>query len=450
MEHFDCLVLGGGSGGLAMARRAARHGAQVAIVEGRDLGGTCVNRGCVPKKILWNAAQVADAQKDAFSYGFSAVLPKFEWRRFRDAREAEIARLRGIYAASLEREGVRWLRGWGTVQSSGAEGFVVAVNGELFSSQHLVLATGGEPHLPEFVGAELGLSSDGFFELEEQPESAIVVGGGYIAVETAGVLAALGTRVTMVFRRQGILQGFDSMLGERLAAAMKEGGVEFVPGFDPSGLRRVGASLELSSVDGRTLSTDGVVFWGTGRTPRTRGLGLEALGVELDARGFVRTDEFENTNVPGVFAIGDITGKKELTPVAIAAGRKLAERLFAGQADAQLDYCDIPTVLFSHPPIGTVGCSEEFARERHEKVRVYQAEFTDTYHRFSHRAVKTTMKLVCVGDDERVVGLHVIGRSADEMLQGFAVALKMGATKADFDRTVAIHPTASEEFVTLR
>lgn len=446
-HKWDCLVVGGGSGGLAAARRAAQYGARVALVEERDLGGTCVNRGCVPKKMLWNAAQVAEAQRDALSYGFAAVEPQLDWERFRQAREGRLERLREIYAGHLEKAGITVLRGFGSLEAAGQ----VRVGSVIHEAAHIVLAPGGAPVVPELPGASWGISSDGFFELREQPRRVAIVGAGYIAVELAGLFASLGSEVTLFVRRDGVLRRFDAFLRERLESALEQSGVELVREFPVQRVEKEQAGLRLVGPEGTHGKSFDTLIWATGRAPRTSGLNLEAAGVQTDERGYIQVDEFEQTTVPGVYALGDVTGKIELTPVAIAAGRKWADRVFGGQAGALLDYQDVPTVIFSHPPIGTVGLSEEEARQRWgEAVRTYQTDFVDTYYSFAHRRQRTGMKLVCVGEEERVVGIHLIGRGADEILQGFAVALRMGATKADFDRTVAIHPTAAEELVTLR
>lgn len=446
--HYDFLVLGGGSGGLAAARRASKCGARVALVEAADLGGTCVNRGCVPKKMLWNAAQVAEAQRDAQSYGFAVVEPIFDWARFKQGRDASIGRLRAIYEKNLGNDRVELVRGYGQLVGPNR----LQVGEQALSAEHLLVATGGSPRRPDILGAELGITSDEFFELSERPQRVLVVGGGYVAVETAGVLAALGSEVTLAFRGQEPLRSFDALLRKRLNEELVHGGIHVVASFHPTALRRSDSGLELAGADGRRLSGIDAVIWAVGREPATRGLGLQEQDVKLDARGCIVVDEWQATTRAGIYAIGDVTGRAELTPVAIAAGRRLADRLFDGQTHAKLDYADIPTVVFSHPPIGTVGLTEEQAREKYGnlEVKIYGSEFADSYMTFAHRRTLTSMKLVCVGESERVVGIHIIGRSSDEIIQGFAVALRMGATKADLDRTVAIHPTASEELVTMR
>lgn len=455
MSSFDFVVLGGGSGGIAAARRAARYGAKVLLIEAGDLGGTCVNRGCVPKKHFWNAAYIAETLHYAGAHGFKEVPPTFEFDRFSELVRGEVRRLNGIYEANLEREGVTLIRGWGRLLGSGR----VMVDGQEYHGKHVLLASGGRPRRPKgIIGEELGLTSDDFFLLKEQPKRVLIVGAGYIAAEFASVLQSLGSEVSLMVRRDRVLGDFDDSLSQGLTAEIAE---------KMTLLTQTNATKLERRSDGVFVSVDGArgpgeigpfdaVFWAIGRDPNTDGLGpsdggLESIGVKLDGAGAIVTDQYENTTLPGVYAVGDVTGKVTLTPVAIAAGRKLADRLFGGQPDAHLDYSLVPTVIFSHPPIGTVGLSEAAAVERFPgQVKVYSARFTDSYYSFANPKPKTSMKLVCVGEEERIVGLHVLGRSADEMVQGFAVALRMGATKADFDRTVAIHPTASEEFVTMR
>jgi glutathione reductase (NADPH) len=447
MRELDFIVIGGGSGGLAAARRAAVFGARTLLVEAGRIGGTCVNVGCVPKKISWYAASLAEVLHDAPDYGLELAPGGFDLGRLRRARDAYVARLRDVYTRNLERDGVERKAGFATFVDAGT----VEIGAERVRAPHVLLATGGAPRVPAVPGAELGITSDGFFDLERLPERPLVVGAGYSAVELAGILQALGSHVTLAVRGRELLKHFDPMLGEGLAEAMRGAGVELVLDFESARLSRSPDGLELTGADGRVLGAD-LVLWAIGRVPATRGMGLDRAGVALDAQGLVRVDAFQATNVPGIYAVGDVTNLgPHLTPVAIAAGRKLADRLFGGQPEARLDYADIPSVVFSHPPVGSVGLSEPQARERFgDAVRVYTQAFTSLYHGVTRRKSLTRMKLVVVGPEERVVGIHALGIGSDELIQGFAVALKVGATKADFDRTVAIHPTAAEEFVTMR
>lgn len=447
--HFDYLVIGGGSGGLASARRAARHGAKVGLIEAGRLGGTCVNVGCVPKKVMWNAASIAEALHDAHDYGFEAKAGPFNWKKVKDARDAYVKRLNDIYRRNLEVDEVTSIEGYAKFVGPKT----VEVNGEKYSGDHVLIAVGGRPRWPSIPGAELGMSSDGFFELEQLPEKVGVVVAGYIAVELAGIFRTLGADVTLFIRHEHFLRSFDVMVRETLMETMLDDGVNVETGRELVKVeRREDGKFCVTESRGNKVEPFDALVWAIGRVPNTDQLGLDTSGVTMDDQGHVHVDDFQNTNVDGVYAVGDVTGKHQLTPVAIAAGRRLADRLFCGQTDAKLDYENIPTVVFSHPPIGTVGLTEDEAHERWgtDGVNCYTTRFTNMYHALTTRKTPTAMKLVTVGAHDRVVGVHVIGMGADEMMQGFAVAVKMGATKADFDRTVAIHPTAAEELVTLR
>lgn len=443
---FDLIVLGGGSGGIATARRAAEYGARVAVVEGGRLGGTCVNVGCVPKKLMWNAAELVGAMDDARGYGFDVQTGRHDWAALKKNRDAYVARLNTLYEANLARSNVEFIRGWGRLLADR----VVEVGGKRFSAERIVVATGGKPRLPDLPGAALGLTSDGFFALEQRPERVAVVGGGYISLELAGVFAALGSNVTLVARHTSLLRDFDPLLIEAAMQGLADLDVKVMLQCTSTALtRNADGQLDLQLHGGETLVGQDAVVWAIGRDPLTDHIDA---GVQRDARGFLSVDDFQQTSLPGVFAIGDVTGKVALTPVAIAAGRRLADRLWGGMTDRKLSYEDIPTVLFAHPPLGTVGLTEAQARERFgdDAVKTYRASFVPMYHAFTAARPKTHMKLVTAGAEQRVVGVHVAGRGADEMLQGFAVAVRMGATKRDFDDTLAIHPTAAEELVTMR
>jgi glutathione reductase (NADPH) len=447
VEQFDLVVIGGGSGGMAAARRAAKHGAKVALIEGGRLGGTCVNRGCVPKKMFWNAAQIAESLFDAESYGFLPVERVFNWARFKEGRDAYIERLNEIYARNLDLDDVILIRGWAKLDGHRQ----VRVGQRVLQGEHLILAPGGKPRIPPIFGAELGMTSDGFFELAAQPRRVAIVGAGYIAVEIAGVLNALGSDVTLLLRGEKPLRRFDSLVSDALMEELSAQGVNVITGFVPRKVERLEDGLRIECDSEHFESGFDELIWAIGRAPRLVDLGLQAENIELNEDGTIVVDEWEETSVERVYAIGDVTGKMELTPVAIAAGRHLSDRLFGGKPEAKLDYKEVPTVVFSHPPIGTVGLTEDQAIEEYgDGVKCYTTRFVDMYYALASRKVRTVMKVVTVGAKERVVGIHVFGRSADELIQGFAVALRMGATKADLDRTVAIHPTAAEELVTLR
>ncbi|MGA8260771.1 MAG: glutathione-disulfide reductase [Arenicellales bacterium] len=442
---YDYIVIGGGSGGIASARRAASYGARVLLIESQRMGGTCVNVGCVPKKVMWNTSAVAETLRDAAGYGFTVDDARFDWPAIRRARDAYVARLNGIYQKGLDTSGVQTLKGFARFYSPKK----VQVGDDVYCAEHILIATGGAPIVPHVHGAGLGITSDGFFELEELPRRVVTVGAGYIAVELAGVLHGLGAEVTMVLRYDEFLRTFDATLRERLMTLSEEAGIRFRRHTRVTALEKSGEGIDVHLDDGSAIANADCVLWAVGRFPNTAHLGLEHAEVECDGYGHVVTDAFQNANVPGIYAIGDVTGRKQLTPVAIAAGRRLADRLFGGQADASLDYENIPSVVFSHPPIGTVGLSEEEARARFGDVKVYTGRFVNMYYAVLDRKPASAVKLVTHGPDEKIVGCHVIGDGADEMIQGFAVAVRMGARKKDFDDTVAIHPTAAEELVTL-
>ena len=448
-DEFDLVVIGGGSGGLAAAQRAAEYGARAVVIESGRLGGTCVNVGCVPKKIMWNAAELGSAQHDAHDYGFHVEEWGHDWHALKRKRDAYLTHLNGIYAANLARRNVELLR----ARASFVDARTVSAAGRTVSAPHIIIATGGRPQVPQVPGAELGITSDGFFELETLPPSVIVAGAGYIAVELAGIFAGLGAQTTLAMRAATPLRTFDPMIGKATVAMLREAGVTLVTEVQAAAVARgADGALSIKLKDGRTVGPWDCLLWAIGREARVTELGLERAGVRLDAAGFVATDLYQATSAAGIYAVGDVAGRAQLTPVAIAAGRRLADRLFGGQAGRHLDYENIPTVIFGHPPIGTVGLTEPAARERygHDAVKVFHASFVPLYNAVTEAKPRTEMKLVTIGAEERIVGLHVVGPGADEMLQGFAVAVRMGATKKDFDDTVAIHPTSAEEFVTMR
>jgi glutathione reductase (NADPH) len=452
MKDYDYIVIGGGSGGIASARRAAAHGAKVALVEARRIGGTCVLTGCVPKKLMFNAASIAETLADAEGYGFSFEPPRVDWATLKSRRDAAVERLVGIYEKNLDTAGVTTVRGRAKLLPTKRVGVhEVEIDGERISGRHVLIATGGSPRVPALPGAQLGITSNGFFELETQPKKIAVVGSGYVAMELAGIFQQLGTQVTVLSRTALPLERFDPMLREELLGHLKSTGVEFLPETEAVRLIRTDSS-QLKLIDQKKNEHVGfdTVLWAVGRTPASAGLGLEGVGVETDAGGHIVVDEYQNTSAANVHALGDVTGKAKLTPVAIAAGRALSDRLFAGKSERKLDYENIPTVVFSHPPIATVGLTEVQARECFgDDVAVFNTRFTNLFHSLTKIRPKTAMKIVTQRSTDRVLGVHVIGRNADEMIQGVAIAVRMGATKADFDRTVAVHPTGAEELVTI-
>jgi glutathione reductase (NADPH) len=446
-EAFDFISIGGGSGGLASAQRAAEYGAKTAVIESGRLGGTCVNVGCVPKKVMWNAASIALGRADAADYGFGVSTGDHDWGVLKHKRDAYIARLNAIYARNLEAKGVAYRQG----AARFLDAHTVEVNGDRLSARHIVIATGGVPMVPALPGAELGITSNGFFELERRPQRVAVIGSGYVACELAGAFHELGSQTELFIRKDHVLTHFDVMLGKSLMREMQAQGTPIHLGVVPAALVERSGTKTLVAADGREFAGFDCVLWAIGRAANLAGLAPDAAGIERDADGFIITDQFQNTNVAGVYAIGDVTGRAALTPVAIAAGRRLSDRLFGGKPERHLNYEMIPSVVFTHPPVGSVGLSEREARGQFgDAVKVYVAEFTPMYHAMTARKTRTDMKLVCVGPTEKIVGCHIIGLGADEMLQGFAVAIRMGATKSDFDDTVAIHPTSAEELVTMR
>jgi glutathione-disulfide reductase len=446
-QHYDIIAIGGGSGGLAVAEKAAAFGKKVAVIESYRMGGTCVNNGCVPKKIMWYAANLAHAVDDANDFGIPAQRGQTDWQKLVNGRANYISNINQYWNSYVDDSGIDRISG----QASFISDNTVDVNGELYTADHIVIATGGRPIVPPVPGAKLGITSDGFFALQQQPKKVAVIGGGYIGVELSGVLRALGSEVTIIALEDRIMELFDPMISDVLSEEMQRQGIRVQTGFQVTALAQHDAGIALTSKDSSTLDGFDTVIWAVGRTANTRELQLENTGVAMLGNGIIPVDDYQNTNIDGIYAIGDVTGKTALTPVAIAAGRKLAERLFGGNSSSRVDYDNIPSVVFSHPPIATVGVTEAKARAQYANdVTVYQTEFTPMRHALSAHGSTTAMKLVCAGSDEKVVGIHIIGDNSDEMLQGFAVAVKMGATKADFDSTMAIHPTSAEELVTMR
>jgi len=448
-EQYDLIAIGGGSGGLSVAERAAEYGARCAVIEKGLIGGTCVNVGCVPKKVMWYASDLAYALKNAADYGFDLNLNGFHWQKLIKGRQSYISGINNWYHDYLKENRIDEITG----SASFIDAKTLDVNGVTYSAEHIVIAPGGTPVIPDIPGADFGITSDGFFALQEQPRKVAIVGSGYIAVELAGVLNALGSEVTLLVRGHYVLSHFDMLLRDVLMKELLSVGINVITNTTVESVTRTNTDdIHLSCHNNQHYAGFDCLLWAIGRKPNIEGLNLEQIGVKCSESGAIKVDDYQNTNVPGVYALGDATNKVPLTPVAIAAGRRLADRLFNNQADRHLDYQNIPTVIFSHPPAGTMGLSEEDARKKFgsDQVKAYQTSFTPMAYAFTRHQPKTAMKLVTVGDDEKIVGCHIIGTGADEMLQGFAVAIKMGATKADFDNTVAIHPTSAEELVTMR
>lgn len=448
MKTYDYIVIGGGSGGIASANRAGMHGAKVLLIEGNELGGTCVNVGCVPKKVMWQASTILETiERDASSYGIQADVKHVDFKELVEKREKYIDFLHGAYQRGLDSNNVEAIKGYARFVDSQT----VEVNGESYQANHILIATGGKPSKMTIPGGEYAIDSNGFFALTELPKSTIVLGAGYIAAEFSGVLNGLGSEVMWAYRKERPLRTFDKMLSDNLIEMYQEAGIHTYANFTASEITKNGDVYTVTFENGETLMAECVLFAG-GRVPNTDVLGIEKTNVELDEKGFIKVDKFQNTTDSNIYAIGDVIGKIDLTPVAIAAGRRLSERLFNGKENSYLDYDLVPTVVFTHPPIATIGLTEEQALTTYGEgqLKIYRSRFTPMYFALNDYRQKCEMKLICVGEEEKIVGLHAIGVGVDEMLQGFAVAIKMGATKADFDNTVAIHPTGAEEFVTMR
>ncbi|MBE8189881.1 MAG: glutathione-disulfide reductase [Candidatus Thioglobus sp.] len=441
-KHYDMIAIGAGSGGLSAVERASEYGKKCLVIEDKVIGGTCVNVGCVPKKVMWFAANAASKISNASGFGFDIDIKGFSWKKLKQVRDDHVKGITSWYDGYLQKLGIDYIQGFGKLVDRNT----VAVNGSEFTADRIVLSPGGEPGVPPIEGAEFGITSDGFFELKQLPKKVAIVGGGYIGVELAGVLNELGSDVEIFARADKLLTGFDVTIQEILARDYIGHGVKI---HYHRSVNKLTKDKTISTNEGEFSGFD-TVIWAVGRSPMTKDLGLDNAGIDHDKRGFIATDKYQTTNIDNIFALGDATGRAPLTPVAIAAGRRLSDRLYNNMPERYLSYENIPTVVFTHPPIGTIGMTEEQARNQFEKVKIYHSEFTPMADAFMRHKTTTALKLICVDLDEKVIGCHIIGHGADEMLQGFAVAIKMGATKADFDNTIAIHPTSSEELVTMK
>ena len=442
--QYDLFTIGAGSGGVRASRMSARYGAKVAVAESLYLGGTCVNVGCIPKKLFSYAAHVHDDIADAAGFGWHIEAPSFDWPTLRANKDKEIARLNQVYERLLVDAGVDIMRGRATL----LDAHTVAINGQQFSARHILIATGGWPVKPDIPGAEHAISSNEFFHLESLPRRVVVFGGGYIAVEFSSIFNGLGAETTLVNRGPQVLKDFDADLGIMLAAEMAKKGIDMRLGTSIEQIEKQGAAYKVSLNGGEVLEADCVLF-ATGRAPHTANLGLEAAGVVLNKNGAIKVDAQFRTSVPTIYAIGDCTDTLALTPVALAEGMVVADQLF-NDGKRSVGYDNIPTAIFSHPNVGTVGLSEAEARKRYAEVKIFKSNFRALKHTLSGNAERTLMKLIVDAASDRVLGVHMVGADAGEIIQGFAVALNCGATKAQFDATIGIHPTAAEEFVTMR
>ena len=435
------IAIGAGSGGLSAVERASEYGKKCLVIENKKVGGACLNVGCVPKKVMWFAANSATNIKNASGFGFDVSLNNFDFAKLKKGRDDYINGIASWYDGYLEKLGIDYEQGFGEIIDKNT----VKVGDKTFTTNHIVIATGGEPVKPNIDGYEFGLDSDEFFAMEDLPEKVAVIGSGYIAVEFAGVLNSLGSEVEMFARSDGLINYFDDIIKDSLAKDYKNQGIIVHTKQNITALKK-GSVI----ANGITHNNFDKIIWAVGRKPAIGNIGLKTIGVKLTDKGFIEVDKFQQTNIDGVYAVGDIIGKAQLTPVAIAAGRRLSDRIFNGMKDRHLDYNNIATVLFSHPPAATIGFTESEANAKFDKVKCYTSSFTPMSDALLPHQTTTALKLVCEGENEKVIGVHIFGHGADEMMQGFAVAVKMGATKEDFDNSVAIHPTSSEELVTMR
>jgi glutathione reductase (NADPH) len=450
MSGFDCdlFIIGGGSGGVRAARMAAQKGARVLLAEAAALGGTCVNVGCIPKKLYSYAAHFADDFRDAEGFGWDVQPPRFDWQRLKQNRAREITRLNGIYEQLLRSAGVELLRGWASLVDAHTVQLATEGGPRRWRARHILVATGGTPLVPHLEGSEHVVTSDSMFDLTPFPRRLVVVGGGYIACEFASIFNGLGAQVTQLYRGEQILRGFDEDIRTFLAQEVRKHGVDLRLGSDVAKVARAADGLAVTLKDGEVLAADAVLY-ATGRIPNVSGLGLDAAGVRQGVSGAIVVDDMFRSSVPSIHAVGDVTARLQLTPVALAEAMVVVDQLF-GEQKRRMSHELVPTAVFTHPNVGTVGLSEEQARERHGEVRIFRSDFKALKHTLSGNTERTLMKLVVAAASDQVVGLHMVGADAGEIVQGFAVAMKAGATKAVFDSTIGIHPTMAEEFVTMR
>jgi glutathione reductase (NADPH) len=445
---FDLLVIGGGSGGVRAARMAAQRGARVALVEAQAMGGTCVNVGCIPKKLYSYAAHFAESFEASHGFGWVGPAPVLDWAALKANRAREITRLNGIYLQLLKGAGVQVIEGWATL----VDAHTVAVGAQRLTAQNILIATGGKPSVPEIAGREHVITSNDIFDIDPFPKRLLVVGGGYIACEFASIFKGLGAQLTQLYRGQQVLRGFDDEVRGFIAAEMRKAGVDLRLNADVATIVKTASGLQVTLQDGSSLEVDAVLY-ATGRVPLVEGLGLEALGIAQKPDGAILVNDSYQTSVPHIYAVGDVTARVQLTPVALGEAMVVVDHLLGaapGKLPRSMSYDFIPTAVFTHPNIGTVGLTEAEARERFGAVRVFKSEFKALMHTLSGSSERTFMKLLVDEASDRVVGLHMVGAEAGEIVQGFAVAMKAGATKAVFDSTIGIHPTAAEEFVTMR
>ena len=447
MKHYDLLVIGGGSGGLAVSQAAAKHGKKVAVVDMGTIGGTCVNLGCVPKKIMWYAGEIAEYAALAETFGF-ALHAKLDFKKLVAHRQKFIHTLNTIYSDRLKKSKITYIHGIAKFIDSKK----IEVNKEIYSANHIVIATGTHPVKPNIPGAELGIDSDGFFALEKLPKKVVIVGGGYIAMELSSILNQLGSEVKVLIRKGKPFRNFDSMISEMLVETMSAQGVEFLTNHETEKIvSAANSKLTVHCNNKKIIKNIDAVIFAIGRKPTTSKLNLKAAGIKTNEKGYITTNKNEMTNVPRVYAIGDVAGKKLLTPVAVAAGRRLAERIFGKNKKYWLDYENIPTAIFTHPPAASVGLSEQDAITKYgkNKILIEKTHFNPLFYSLGKRKIPFQMKLISLKQNEKIIGCHLVGINADEIIQGFALAIKVGAKKKDFEDTVGIHPTSAEELLTI-
>ena len=449
---FDLIVIGGGSAGLAMARKAAAYEKKVCLIEKHELGGTCVNVGCVPKKMMYAAAEIHSGIKLAEDYGMKTGDVSMDWKLLRDKRDAKVKSLNKIFEGHLESNKITFIRGKATFLAPKEIEVDEGAKKSILKADHVCIATGSISLMPRWLpGLEYCINSDGFFELEKLPKSVFLIGGGYIGIEISGILNNFGVKCTACMMEPNVVWPFDREITKALMEHYDKQGIDILPEVKVQKVEKLGEKQFRVSMEGHDPVEAELIICAMGRVPNYEGLGHDKIGLKMN-RFFIDADEFENTSIPGVYCIGDVGGKLMLTPVAVAAGRKLADRLFGGMPESKMDYDLIPSVVFAHPPMGKIGLIEEEAVEKYgkDKIKVYKSKFNSLYYSLTEKKEPTLMKLITVLPEEKIVGLHAMGKGIDEMMQGFAVAIKMGATKKDFDSCVAIHPTSSEEFVTMK
>ena len=445
---FDLFVIGGGSGGVRAARMAAQRGARVALAETGALGGTCVNVGCIPKKLYSYAAHFAEAFEESHGFGWRGDAPQFDWDVLKTNRAKEITRLNGVYLNLLVGAGVKVMTGWASLIDDHTVQFVQPGRSERVTAKHILIATGGKPSVPDFPGREFVVTSDDMFDLDPFPKRLLVVGGGYIACEFASIFNGLGAEVTQLYRGEQVLRGFDDDVRNFVALEMKKTGVDLRVNTDVKRITKTTGGLAVTLLDGSEIVID-TVLYATGRVPKVAGMGIETLGISQDTQGAIKVNDDYQTSVPSIYALGDVTARVQLTPVALGEAMKLVDHLFGDNLRA-MSYEFIPTAVFTHPNIGTVGYGEADARKKFGDITVFKTDFKPLKHTLSGSTERVFMKLIVNTQSDRVIGLHMVGSDAGEIVQGFAVAMKAGATKALFDSTIGIHPTAAEEFVTMR